>query len=95
MLPLIGLRYDHHFSENWSTRITASYFTVEFGEDALDADGSLVSGRAWIEYRLQGRYGAGLAIVALKLDLEASKNRLTGSCEHEYSGPQLYLTVRS
>ncbi len=45
-LPLIGLRYDHHFSDNWSAGIGGSYFSIEFGEDTLEASGSLYNIRA-------------------------------------------------
>jgi hypothetical protein len=93
-LPLIGVSYDHHFSDSWSAGVSASYFSIEFGEDALDAKGSLFNGRAYMEYRFRGRYGAGLAIDAFRLDLEASKNRFTGTYEYDYWGPQLYLTAR-
>jgi len=93
-LPLTGLRYDHHFSDSWSPGVSAAYFTIEFGEDTLDADGSLYSGRAYIEYRFQGRYGAGLAIDAFSLDLDATKNNFSGSYEYDYWGPPLYLTPR-
>ncbi len=93
-LPLFGLRYDHHFSDSWSAGVSASYFTIEFGESTLDADGSLYSGKIYAEYRFRGRYGAGLAIDAFKLDLEATKNNFSGGYEYEYWGPQLYLTAR-
>ena len=61
-LPLIGLRYDHHFSDSWSSGVSVAYFTIEFGESTLDADGSLYAGKAYAEYRFRGRYGAGLAL---------------------------------
>lgn len=93
-LPLLGLRYDHNFSDTWSAGVSASYFTIEFGESTLDAEGSLYNGKAYVEYRFRGRYGAGLAIDAFKLDLEATKNRFTGAYEYDYWGPQLYLTAR-
>jgi hypothetical protein len=93
-LPLLGLRYDHHFSESWSAGISASYFTIEFGEDTLDAEGSLYNGKAYVEFRFRGRYGAGLAIDAFKLDLEATKRNLTGAYAYDYWGPQVYLTAR-
>jgi len=93
-LPLLGLRYDHHFSDSWSAGVSASYFTIEFGESTLDAEGSLYNGKAYVEYRFRGRYGAGLAVDAFKLDLEATKNRFSGAYEYDYWGPQLYLTAR-
>jgi len=93
-LPLLGLQYDHHFSDSWSAGIGASYFSIEFGEDTLDAEGSLYSARAFVEYRFQGRYGAGLALDYFNLDLEATKSNLTGAYEYDYWGPQLYLIAR-
>jgi hypothetical protein len=93
-LPLLGLRYDHHFSDSWSAGIGASYFTIEFGESTLDAEGSLYSVKAYAEYRFRGRYGAGIAIDAFKLDLEASKNSFSGGYEYDYWGPQIYLIAR-
>jgi hypothetical protein len=93
-LPLIGIRYDHHFSDNWSAGLGASYFSIEFGEDTLEASGSLYNIRAYTEYRFKGRYGAGLAVDAFGLDIEADKPRLTGEYKYDYWGPQLYLTLR-
>lgn len=93
-LPLFGLRYDHHFSDNWSAGIGVSYFTIEFGSSTLDAEGSLYGAKAYVEYRFRGRYGAGLALDAFKLDIDATKKQLTGSYEYDYLGPQLYLTAR-
>ena len=93
-LPLIGLRYDHHFSDNWSAGITGSFFSIEFGEDTLDASGSLYNFRAYTEYRFRGRFGAGLAIDAFNLKVEADKPHLTGEYNYDYWGPQLYVTAR-
>jgi hypothetical protein len=93
-LPLIGIRYDHHFSDSWSAGVGASFFSIEFGEDQLDAKGSLYNLRAYTEYRFGGRFGAGLAIDAFKLKVEADKPKLTGEYKYDYWGPQLYLTAR-
>lgn len=93
-LPLLGLRYDHHISDNWSAGVSASYFSIEFGSSTLDAEGSLYNARAYMEYRFQGRYGAGLAVDTFSLNIDASKSRLTGSYDYDYWGPQLYLTAR-
>ena len=93
-LPLFGVRYDHHFSDKWSAGIGAAFFSVEFGEETLDASGTLVNARAYGEYRFTDRFGAGFAIDAFKLDVEASKNRWTGEYVLDYWGPQLYVTGR-
>ena len=93
-LPLLGIRYDHHFSDNWSAGLAASFFSIEFGEDELDASGSLYNFRAYTEYRFRGRYGAGFALDAFKLKVDADKPRLTGEYEYDYWGPQIYLIAR-
>ena len=93
-LPLFGVRYDHHFSDKWSAGIGAAFFSIEFGEETLDASGSLVNARAYGEYRFTDRFGAGFAIDAFKLDVEASKNRWTGEYVLDYWGPQIYVTGR-
>jgi long-subunit fatty acid transport protein len=93
-LPMIGLRYDHHFSDNWSAGAGAAFFSISFGDTGVDAKGSLQNIRAYTEYRFAGRYGVGLAIDAFKLKVEADKPRLTGVYKYDYWGPQLYLTAR-
>jgi hypothetical protein len=93
-LPLIGIRYDHHFSDSWSAGGAASFFSIEFGEDQLDASGSLYNFRIYTEYRFMGRYGAGLAIDAFKFKIEADKPHLTGEYKYDYWGPQIYLIAR-
>jgi hypothetical protein len=93
-LPLIGLRYDHNFSNNWSAGVAGSFFTLSFAESELEARGSLYNFRAYTEYRFKGRYGAGLAIDTFKLKVKADKPRLTGEYNYDYWGPQLYLTAR-
>lgn len=93
-LPLIGVRYDHHFSEQWSAGVSAAYFSIEFGSSELDAEGSLGSLRAYGEYRFAKRWGAGLAIDAFRIDVDADKPRWNGRYEYDYWGPQIYVTAR-
>lgn len=93
-LPLIGIRYDHHFSDSWSAGASGSFFSIEFGEDQLDAKGSLYNLHAYTEYRFGGRFGAGIAIDAFKFNIQADKPRLTGEYKYDYWGPQIYLTAR-
>jgi hypothetical protein len=93
-LPLIGIRWDHHFSDNWSAGLGASAFSIEFGESTLEAKGSLYNIRAYAEYRIQGRYGAGFAVDAFSLNIDADKPNLTGEYNYDYWGPQLYFTAR-
>jgi hypothetical protein len=93
-LPLFGLSYDHHFSDNWSAGLAGSYFSIAFGKNELDAKGSLYNFHAYTEYRFAGRYGAGLAIDTFKLKIDANKPKLKGSFNYDYWGPQIYLIAR-
>jgi len=93
-LPLFGVRYEHHFSPAWTAGVAASLFSIEFGEDQLDAKGSLGSLRAFGEYNFGGRYGVGIALEKFKLSLEANKPRWNGDLDYSYWGPQIYMTAR-
>jgi hypothetical protein len=93
-LPLLGLRYDYHFSDNWSAGLSASYFSIEFGDSELDAKGSLSSLRAYGEYRFLGRWGVGIGVDVFNLDIEADKSNLQGEYNYDYWGPQIYLKAR-
>lgn len=93
-LPLFGIRYDHHFSEKWSVGASAAFFTIEFGEDELDAKGSLLGARVFGEYHFNERFGAGIALDSFKLNLEVGKADWDGEYDYQYWGPQVYLTAR-
>jgi len=93
-LPLFGVRYDRHFTPNWSAGVAASVFSIEFGEDQLDAKGSLANARLYGEYHFGGRYSAGVALDAFKLSLDMNKPRWKGDYDYDYWGPQIYMTMR-
>ena len=93
-LPLIGLRYDHHFSQRWSVGLQGGYFPLKFGKDTLDVDGDIWSARASAEYRFAKHFGIGLAIEAFQIDIEATKGSWQGGIEYRYWGPQLYMKAR-
>src|SRR5262245_51560196 len=93
-LPLFGVRYDRHFTPNWSAGVAASVFSIEFGEDQLDAKGSLANARLYGEYHFGGRYSAGVALDGFKLSLDMNKPRWKGDYDYTYWGPQIYMTAR-
>jgi hypothetical protein len=93
-LPLFGVRYERHFSPSWSAGISASFFSIEFGESELDAKGSLANARLYGEYHFADRYSAGLALDAFKLSLDMDKTRWQGEYDYRYWGPQIYMSVR-
>jgi hypothetical protein len=93
-LPLFGLRYDHHFSQHWSTGLQVGYFTLHYGKDTVKAQGDIWSARAEAEYRFSRHYGVGLAVEGFELDIEASKSSWQGEVKYRYWGPQVYLKAR-
>ena len=93
-LPLVGLRYDHHFSQQWSVGLQGAYFKLKSGEDTLHVEGETLSARTYVEYRFSRNYGFGLAIEGYQVDVEASKGSWQGGIDYRYWGPQLYLKAR-
>jgi hypothetical protein len=93
-LPLLGLRYDHHFSERWSAGASAAVFALEFGEDTWSFEGSLWSVRLYAEYRFARNFGIGVALDGFDIDVDLSRNSWNGGFDYGYWGPQIYLTAR-
>jgi hypothetical protein len=89
-LPLIGLRYDHHFSQRWSMGLHGAIFKVKVG----NVDGDLWSARAEGEYRFSRHLGLGLALEGFGLDVKASDSSWNGEIKYDYWGPQVYLKAR-
>jgi hypothetical protein len=93
-LPLLGLRYDHHFSERWSAGASAAAFALQFGQETVDFEGNLVSARLHGEYRFSRHWAAGAALDAFKVSVKATQERWRGGFDYSYWGPQIYLTAR-
>jgi len=93
-LPLLGVRYDHHFSERWSMGASAAAFSLKFGEETTSFEGSLVSARLHGEYRMTHHLAVGAALDAFKVNAKASQGEWHGGMDYGYFGPQVYLTAR-
>ena len=89
-LPLIGLRYDHNFSQHWSAGLQGGYFPLKFG----NVDGDLWTARAQVEYRFSKHFGLGLAVEGFQLNVESSQGSWQGEIKYGYWGPQIYLKSR-
>ena len=93
-LPLLGLRYDQHFSERWSAGASAAAFALEFGKDTWSFEGSLWSVRLHVEYRFARNFGVGVALDRFDVDVDLSSGSWKGGFDYSYWGPQIYLTAR-
>jgi hypothetical protein len=93
-LPLLGLRYDHHFSDRWSAGANAAVFALQFGEDTWSFEGSLWSVRLHGEYRFARNYAVGAALDGFSVKADLSKDNWKGGFDYGYWGPQIYLTAR-
>jgi hypothetical protein len=93
-LPLLGLRYDHNFSERWSAGASLAGFALSFGEDTTGFKGSIISARLHGEYRMTRNLGIGAALDTFKVNTKADKDNWHGGFDYYYWGPQIYLTAR-
>lgn len=89
-LPLIGLRYEHDFSQRWSAGLQGGYFPLKFG----NVDGDIWTARAQVEYHFSKHFGLGLAVEGFELDVESSQGSWQGRIKYGYWGPQIYLKSR-
>jgi hypothetical protein len=93
-LPLLGLRYDHHFSQRWSAGGEIGVFSLKSGKRAVGFEGSLWSARAHAEYRFSRYFGIGAALEGFRVKVDLGQDQWRGELENGYWGPQLYLTGR-
>ncbi len=93
-LPLVGVRYEHNFSERWSAGASLAGFALSFGEETTGFKGSILSGRLQGEYRMTRHLAAGAALDAFKVNTKATKDNWHGGFDYYYWGPQIYLTAR-
>jgi hypothetical protein len=93
-LPLVGLRYDHHFSDRWSAGASAAVFALEFGQDTWNFEGHLWSVRLHAEYRFARNFAIGAALDGFDVSVDLSSGSWKGGFDYGYWGPQIYLTAR-
>ena len=93
-LPLLGLRYDHHFSERWSAGASVAAFALAYGQETTNYEGSIVSARLHGEYRFAHNWGVGAAIDSFVVRIKADQDSWRGGFDYRYWGPQVYLTAR-
>lgn len=93
-LPLIGLRYEHDFSQRWSAGLQGGVMKIKYDKDPLNLDGEIWAVRPSAEYRFSRHMGLGLAVEAVQVDLKVKKSSFHGRVQYDYWAPQLYLKAR-
>ena len=93
-LPLVGLRWDHHFSQRWSAGLQGGGFSLGFGKGTLDIEGDIWSAAAYGEYRFSKHLALGLTIEGLHVSVDATARTWQGTIEYDHWGPQLFLKAR-
>lgn len=86
-LPVIGLRGQYDFSENWSIRGSAQVFAFEYD----DFDGSLYDAYLGVDYQLFEYMALGLGVNSVKMDLGVTKPDFNGDLDWTYTGALLYF----
>ena len=64
-LPVVGLRGEYHFSDNWSFRTSAEIFAFEYD----DFDGSLYDFYVGVDYQLFDRVAIGVGLNSVRMNL--------------------------
>jgi len=93
-LPMIGIDYEHRFSERWTAGLTASAFYLKASGSTFAFKGSLLNLGVNTEYWFFNNLGIGAALSYFKLDAEVEDDSWKGEFDYQYWGPQLYAIIR-
>ncbi|MFT5520341.1 MAG: hypothetical protein ACI9IA_000932 [Enterobacterales bacterium] len=86
-LPLFGLGYKYHLTNEWELIGSARYFSASYN----DLDGSATSFSVSLEYDTKKEWGYGLSLVYLDVDVGLTKSDFKGRVNWQYSGLTAYL----
>ncbi len=93
-LPLLGLRFDYHFTPKWSAGLLGEVFWLNTGSDTFKFSGSLVNLRLSTQYWFFNNVGLGAAINYFNLNVDVEDDDWKGKLDYSYWGPQVYVAVR-
>lgn len=86
-LPVIGARGMWNLGGNWWLDAQAQFFAV-----AIDnIDGSIINYRAAFIWQPKPWLGFGAGYDSFSIDVDVEKERMTGSLDWTYSGPQVFF----
>lgn len=93
-LPVIGLRFDYHFTPKWSAGLLGEFFWLNIGSDTFKFSGSLANIRLSTEYWFFNNVGLGAALNWFDLNVDVEDDDWKGKLDYNYWGPHIYVTVR-
>ena len=93
-LPLIGLRFDYHFTPRWTAGLHGEFFALNIDADTFGFSGSLINLKLSTEYWIFNNVALGAAINYFNLDVDVDDNDWKGEFDYQYWGPQVYAAVR-
>ena len=88
-LPVIGARGMWRMGGNFYLDGQVQYFALSFD----DFDGSILNYRAAVIWQPKKYIGVGAGFDSFNIDVDVEKDRLTGSMDWTYSGPQVFVNV--
>ncbi len=88
-LPVIGARGMWRMGGNFYLDGQVQYFALSFD----DFDGSILNYRAAVIWQPKKYIGVGVGFDSFNIDVDVEKDRMTGSTDWTYSGPQVFLNV--
>lgn len=88
-LPVVGLHGLWNIGGNFYLDAHAQYFALSID----DYDGQIINYRAALLWQPKKYLGLGVGYDLFEIDVDAEKDRFTGSMEWEYAGPQVFFSV--
>lgn len=88
-LPVIGLHGLWNLGRNFYLEGQAQFFAISI--DGLDGD--IINYRASLIWQPKKYIGIGAGYDFFEVDVDATKDRFTGSMTWEYSGPQVFFNI--
>lgn len=89
-LPLIGLTGAYEINDNWRVRASARFLDVTIS----GIDGYIFSANLGAEYFFTQHFGLGTQVGAFNLSVKHNGVVFINTLSYEYSGMQLYMTLK-
>ena len=86
-MPVVGMRGQYEFADQWTLRGSAEFFAVDYG----DYSGNLYDMYAGVDYQLFENVAVGLGYNRVHFDIAVAKTDFNGDLDWRYDGGLLFL----